>query len=133
MTSARLTPHSAARRRLILTRRGPGLEKAADAPEMFYWNPAGLPFDDALAAFSAPVTRVGVIGGTDVFGLFLSRYDVFFLTRARGLRLPGGRPVFPGVPAMTPEAVLGREGLAADAPRVLDAAAGVAVVAWRRR
>lgn len=123
---------SAERRRLILTRRGPGLEAATETPQVFYWNPAGLPFEEALKAFSAPVTRVGIIGGTDVFGLFLGRYDVFFLTRAPGVRLPGGRPVFPEVPALTPEAVLARHGLVAGERLVLDAASGVVVVAWRR-
>ena len=47
-----------------------------------------------------------MIGGTDVFDLFLDRYDSFYLTRGPRIRLPGGRPVFPGVPAPTPEAVL---------------------------
>jgi dihydrofolate reductase len=124
--------HSAGRRRLVLTRRGPGLEAATGEPQVFYWNPAGLPFEEALAAFARPVTRVGVIGGTDVFGLFLDRYDAFFLTRAPGIRLPGGRPVFPEVPMLTPEEVLTRHGLVAGDHLVLDADAGVAVAAWRR-
>lgn len=124
---------SAARRRLILTRHGPGLEAAAGTPQVFTWNPAALPFEDALKAFAAPVTRVGVIGGTEGFGFFLDRYDVFFLTRGPTPPLPGGRPVFPGVPAATPEEVMSRHGLTAAEHRVLDAAVGLAVTAWRRR
>ena len=123
---------SAERRRLILTRRGPGLEAATQSPQVFYWNPAGTPFEDALAAFDKPVTRIGVIGGTEVFGLFLPRYDVFWLTRGPTPPLPGGRPVFPQVPALTPEEVMTRAGLTAREHRVLDAKAGVAVDAWRR-
>ena len=123
---------SAQRRRLILTRRGPGLEAASQSPQVFYWNPAGTPFEDALAAFDKPVTRIGVIGGTEVFGLFLPRYDVFWLTRGPTPPLPGGRPVFPHVPALTPEEVLARAGLTAREHRVLDAEAGVTVDAWRR-
>jgi hypothetical protein len=123
---------SALRRRLILTRHGPGLAAAGEMPQVFAWNPEKLPFEAALSAFAAPVTRVGVIGGTDVFGLFLGRYDVFFMTRAAGISLPGGRPVFPGVPALTPEAVLARSGLVAGERLTLDAAHGVAVTAWRR-
>ena len=130
--SREVQTRSAERRRLILTRRGPGLEAATENPQVVYWNPAGLPFEEALKAFTAPVTRIGIIGGTEVFGLFLSRYDVFFLTRAPGIRLPGGFPVFPGVPALTPEEVLGRHGLVAGERDVLDAAHDVAVVAWRR-
>jgi dihydrofolate reductase len=125
-------PRSTGRRRLIMTRRGAGLEQVSDAPEVFTWNPAFLPFEDALAAFSAPVTRAGIIGGTDVFGFFLDRYDVFYLTRAPNLRLPGGRPVFPEVPALTPEEVLARHGLVEGDHLVLDAAAGIGVTAWRR-
>ncbi|HXD43691.1 MAG TPA: dihydrofolate reductase [Pseudolabrys sp.] len=123
---------SAARRRLIVTRRGAGLEAATDDPQVFYWNPAGMPFDEALKAFATPVTRAGIIGGTEVFGLFLGRYDAFFLTRGPRVRLEGGRPVFPGVPALTPEQVLGGAGLVADKPLILDAVNGIAVVAWRR-
>ena len=91
-----------------------------------------MPFEDALAAFDEPVTRVGIIGGTEVFGLFLPRYDVFWLTRGPSPPLPGGRPVFPQVPASTPEEVLVRSGLVAGEHLVLDAAAGVSVTAWRR-
>jgi len=54
---------------------------------------------------------IGVIGGTDAFGLFLDRYDFFYLSRAPNVRLPGGRPVFAGVPARTPEKVLLSNGL----------------------
>ena len=54
---------------------------------------------------------VGVIGGTEVFGLFLDRYDSFYLSRAPGVHLSGGRPVFPEVPTKTPEEVLTRHGL----------------------
>ena len=91
-----------------------------------------MPFEEALKAFSAPVTRVGVIGGTEVFGLFLDRYDVFYLTRGPNVKLPGGRPVFPEVPALTPEEVLTRHGMDAREREVLDAGKGVEVVAWRR-
>jgi len=72
-----------------------------------------------------------VIGGTDTFGLFLGiGYDVFHLTRANRVRLPGGRPVFPEVPARTPEEMLAAHGLAAGPPQVLDPAADVVLVTW---
>jgi hypothetical protein len=67
-----------------------------------------------------------------VFGLFLDRYDVFYLTRAPGVRLPGGRPVFPGVPAQTPEEVLEIHGLVRGERQVLDRAKDLTVVAWLR-
>jgi hypothetical protein len=64
--------------------------------------------------------------------MFLDRYDVFYLTRAPGVRLPGGRPVFPQVPARSPEAVLAGHGLVAGERTLLDAAKDLAVVGWRR-
>ena len=73
-----------------------------------------------------------MVGGTDVFGLFLPRYDLFHLTRAPGVKLPGGRPVFPEVPEKTPESILQHHGLKPDAPQVLDAAKNLNVVTWRR-
>jgi hypothetical protein len=96
------------------------------------WNPAGASFEQALAALAAPVASVGVIGGPQVFGMFLGRYDVFYLSRAPGVRLPGGRPVFPEVPARTPEEVLAGHGLVRGERKLLDAAKDVAVVSWRR-
>jgi hypothetical protein len=67
-----------------------------------------------------------------VFGLFLDRYDVFHLSRAPGVRLPGGRPVFPDVPARTPEEVLASHGLDPGQRQVLDPAVGLTVVSWQR-
>jgi dihydrofolate reductase len=120
------------RRRLILTRDVPAIGADPSNEKALFWNPAGASFKQALAAFASPVACVGVIGGTDVFGLFLDRYDVFYLTRAPGVRLPGGRPVFPGVPSRTPEEVLEIHGLVRGERQVLDPAADLAVVAWLR-
>jgi dihydrofolate reductase len=125
-------PRSHLRRRLILTREVPAIDADPSNERALFWNPAGASFEQALAAFAAPVARVGVIGGTDVFGLFLDRYDIFYLTRARAVRLPGGRPVFPGVPAQSPEAVLESHGLMRGERQVLDRAKDLAVVAWLR-
>jgi hypothetical protein len=77
--------------------------------------------------------EVAVSGGTGVFGLFLDiGFDVFHLSRAGRLVLPGGRPVFPEVPAKTPDQVLTGHGLKADPVRVLDAEKDVTLVRWRR-
>jgi hypothetical protein len=125
-------PHSALRRRLVVTRSVPALAPdSADAKTML-WNPAGASFEAAMTKLGVPDGIVGVIGGTDVFGMFLGRYDVFYLTRAPSGNLPGGRPVFPGVPEQTPEQVLTRHGYVAAERRVLDAAKGVVVTSWRR-
>ena len=76
-----------------------------------FWNPGGASFEQALIALGVRDGSVGVIGGTNVFGMFLDRYDVFYLSRAPGVRVPDGRPVFPNVPARTPEEVLANYGL----------------------
>jgi hypothetical protein len=125
-------PHSHLRRRLILTRQVPAIAADASNDKALLWNPAGASFEDALAALGMPDGSVGVIGGTDAFGMFLDRYDVFYLSRAPGVRLPGGRPVFPEVPERTPEEVLAGHGLAGGRRQVLDPAKGLVVVGWER-
>lgn len=98
-----------------------------------FWNPVGASFDQALAALGSPDRRVGVVGGAEVFGLFLDLYDVFYLTRAPDVRLPGGRPLFPGVSARTPDQILASHGLARGRRRLLDCSRRLAVETWRRR
>ena len=78
-----------------------------------------------------PQGSLAVIGGTSVFALFLDAYDVFHLSRAAGVLLPGGRPVFPGIPPRTPEDVLTAHGLAPDPQQVLDADKGLTLASWR--
>jgi hypothetical protein len=46
--------------------------------------------------------------------------------------LPGGRPVFPQVPVLTPDHVLEQSGMSPGEARVLDEAANVTVVTWNR-
>jgi hypothetical protein len=69
-----------------------------------------------------------------VFGLFLEiGYDSFHLSRARKVRLPGGRSLFLKLQReITPEEMLARHGLKPGAERVLDAIAGVTLVTWAR-
>ncbi len=73
-------PLAAQRRRLILTQRIAGIAADPSNPNALLWNPSGASFEDAVAAVGLPVRRVGVIGGTDVFALFLDRFDAFHLT-----------------------------------------------------
>jgi dihydrofolate reductase len=119
------------RRRLILTRRVATLAPDASNAKALLWNPAGASFEDAWTALGADGT-LAVIGGTEVFGLFLPRYDVFYLSHAPHVRLPRGRPVFPGVPARTPDAMLSSHGLVPGSVQVLDAANEVTVTTWQR-
>ena len=120
------------RKRLILTHRVSAIASDPNNNNALFWNPAGASLDQALAVLGTPDGNIAVIGGTDVFGMFLDCYDFFYLTRAPGVRLPGGRPVFPGVPERTPEDVLAGHGLKGGPPQPLDRKKGVTVVKWQR-
>ncbi len=126
-------PNAKQRRRLIVTRRIPTLAPHPENAKAVLWNPAGAPFEDAWQALGIADGLLEVIGGTDVFGLFLDiGYDAFHLSRAHHARLPGGRPVFPQVPARTPEDLLQSHGLKPGPERILDAEQEVTLVTWKR-
>ncbi len=124
-------PHSDRRHRIWVTARVKDIEVENATPKVVLWNPAGASFEDAWRALGID-GALGVVGGTVVFGLFLPRYDVFHLTRVSGVKLPGGRPVFPGVPEETPEQVMTKAGLREAGTRVLDTAHGLTVTEWQR-
>jgi len=125
-------PRSARRKRLIVTRGVVALAPDPANPNARLLNPAGLSLEQALAGLGVEDGPVAIIGGTEVFGLFLPRYDAFHLTRAENAEIPGGRPVFPDVPAKTPEEVLKGRGLKQGPRKMLDQKAGVSVVEWVR-
>ncbi len=120
------------RRRLILTRKVPAIADVPSNKNALFWNPGGASLDQAMAALGAADGSVGVIGGTDVFGFFLDRYDLFHLSRAPSVRLPGGRPIFPDVPTRTPEEILVGHGLEAGSRQLLDTVKGLTLVSWHR-
>ncbi|HYS48642.1 MAG TPA: dihydrofolate reductase [Xanthobacteraceae bacterium] len=127
-------PNSARRRRLVLTRQISAISEDPSNPKARLWNPAGAPFEEACRAAGVTTGVVAIIGGTDVFGLFLDiGYDAFNLSRANKVRLAGGRPVFPQVPARTPEEVLAEHGLEGGPVQVLDAQADATLVTWTRK
>jgi dihydrofolate reductase len=124
---------AARRRRLILTRRVPALGRDPQNPNAVLWNPAGASLDEAYAVLGASGGTLAVIGGTEAFGLFLELgYDTFHLSRAGHAQLPGGRPVFPGIPPGTPEELLTQSGLKPGVARILDAAAELTLTTWSR-
>ena len=115
-------PNSPRRRRLILTRRTASLATDPDKPNARFWNPAGASLEEACAALDCRAGTIAVIGGPFAFSLFLPiGYDVFDLSRAVKVRLPGGVPVFAeGRLGRTPEEVLSDAGLKAGPPQRLD-------------
>lgn len=124
-------PDAGRRNRIVLTRRIAGVARDPENARAVLWNPAGARFAEALSLMGVTGGRVAIIGGTDVFGLFLdSGYDVFHLTRTAKAHLPGGRPVFPGVPGHSPEGLMSRRGLKPGLARVLDPSVGLTLVTW---
>jgi dihydrofolate reductase len=125
-------PNSPMRKRVILSR---NVETVASDPEndnATLWNPAGASFEAACKHANISTGTIAIIGGPDVFGMFMERYDTFWLSEAPRVHLPNGEPCFPGVPARSPQALLASHGLQADSVKVLDAAHDVTVTAWRR-
>ena len=89
------------RRRLVVTRQVAGLAPDPDNPKARLWNPAGASFEAACAALGLSSGTIAVIGGPQVYTLFLKLgYDCFYLSRAVKVSLPGAvcRERFGGEP-----------------------------------
>jgi hypothetical protein len=125
-------PNSPRRKRIIVTRSIAAVAPDPSNPKATLWNPAGAAFEAACDHAGVHSGTAAVIGGPDVFGMFMDRYDTFWLSQAPRVRLPDGEPCFPGVPERSPQAVLAAHGLKAGETQILDAAAGVSVTPWRR-
>ena len=126
-------PNSPRRKRIVLTRTIERLAGDPSNPNATLWNPAGVPFDTACEAAGVTSGTIAIIGGPIVFGMFMDRYDTFYLSQAPHVHLPDGEGCFPGVPKRTPQKVLAAHGLKASEPEMLDPEFGVSVTAWRRR
>jgi dihydrofolate reductase len=126
-------PRAARRKRLVLTREIADIAPDPSRPNSLLWNPVGATLEQALAEHGVTDGTIAIIGGTDVFSMFLPRYDLFHLSHAPNAKIPGGRPVFTAVgPNASPEDVLTRHGLKPGPRRDLDPAAGVNVTTWQR-
>jgi dihydrofolate reductase len=125
-------PNSPQRRRVIVTRKVAGIAADPSNPKATLWNPAGASFETACDHAGVRAGTVAIIGGPDVFDMFLDRYDTFWLSQATRVWLPGGEPVFPGVPRRSPQEILAAHGLQPGESQILDAADGVTVTPWRR-
>jgi dihydrofolate reductase len=127
-------PHADRRKRLVLTHRTAALAPDPSHPHALLWNPNGATLEQALEKIGVGAGMIAIIGGPQVFSMFLPRYDAFHLSRASRAHIPGGLPVFTEVgPGVTPDDVLARHGLKPGPRRDLDAAAGVSLVTWTRR
>jgi dihydrofolate reductase len=120
-------PNSMSRRRLVVTRQVAGLAADPDNSKARLWNPAGASFEAACAALGLSSGTVAVIGGPQVYTLFLKLgYDCFHLSRAVKVHLPGGLPLFGG----DPDAALAAAGLKARPTLWLED--GLTLTDWER-
>ena len=89
-------------------------------------------FDEAWHRLGIEDGILAVVGGTNVFALFLSiGYDAFFLSRTL-TSIPRGRPVFPGVGnGVAVEEPFKQHGLVLRDTRMLDPASETVVQEWR--
>jgi dihydrofolate reductase len=115
-----------------LTRRIGSIAPDPSNPRATLWNPAGASFEAACDYAGVHSGTIAIIGGPEVFAMFLDRYDTFWLSLAPRVRLPGGEPCFPGVPQHSPQEILAAHGLKAGESQILDVADGVSVTPWRR-
>ena len=125
-------PNSPKRKRIILTTKIPSLAPDPSNPKATLWNPAGASFEAACERAGVRSGTIAIIGGPVVFGMFLDRYDVFWLSQAPHVRIPDGEPCLPGVPQRSPQDILAAHGLKAGQAQMLDAADDVSVTPWRR-
>jgi dihydrofolate reductase len=125
-------PNSPRRKRIILTRRIAAIAPDPSNPKATLWNPAGATFEAACDFAGVQSGTVAIIGGPNVFAMFMDRYDTFWLSQAPRVRIPDGEPCFPGVPARSAQQILAAHGLKAGEARLLDGADDVSVTPWRR-
>jgi dihydrofolate reductase len=126
-------PNSPKRKRIVVTRTVPDLGDDPSNPKAILWNPAGASFEAACDRIGVHEGTVAVIGGPNVFDMFLDRYDTFWLSQAPKVRVPGGEPAFPGLPRQTPQEILAHHGLRPGESQTLDKANGVTVTPWQRK
>jgi dihydrofolate reductase len=125
-------PNSPQRNRIIVTRTIGTIAPDPSNPKATLWNPAGANFEAACDHAGVRSGMIAIIGGPGIFGMFMDRYDTFWLSQAPGVRLPGGEPCFPGVPRQTPQEILAAHRLRAGEAQILDPAHDVHVTPWRR-
>lgn len=119
------------RRRMIVSSRSSGLEERADG---LWWNPDLLDWPTALARAVPEGGLIAVPGGQAVFDLFLGiGFDRFHLTRAHGVEVPGGRPLFSAVShTLTAEQILAMHGLQPGETVTIDPTVPVTLTPWNR-
>ena len=124
-------PNDRGRNRLVVSSSSAGIERRDGA---WWWNPGRAALVHALAEAVPGGGTVAVPGGRLIFDLFRTvGFDTFHLARCERVTIPGGIPLFSAVErGVTAEALLESDGLVPGTREILDSAAGVSVVTWRR-
>ena len=125
-------PNIHRRRRLIVSGSARGLERRADG---LWWNPGEVSVSEALHVAAPEGGIVAVPGGRSVFDLFLFRgFQAFHLSRAAGVVLKGGVPVFSGLDSCCDaRRHLVRAGLHPRPTRLLDPVGHVSLTVFEHR
>jgi hypothetical protein len=125
-------PNSPRRKRIILTRTVETVAADPSNSNAILWNPKGASFEAACDYAGLRSGIIAIIGGPTIFGMFMDRYDTFWLSQAPRVSLPGGQPCFPGVPNRSPQEILATHGLRPGKAKTLDQVEGVIVTPWQR-
>ena len=117
--------------RLVLSGGVAGLEQR---PDGWWWNPARVGWTEVAERLLPRGGDVAVPGGQPVFDLFLQiGFDEFHVSRAHGVRLPGGRAIFSACEkGLSARDVLAKAGLSLSETIPLDPAHGVDMEIRRR-
>ena len=129
--SHELEPNIHQRLRLVVSREAAGLEQR---PDSWWWDPRRVTWEKVAAQLLPTGGLIAVGGGQVVFDLFLMiGYDGFHLSRAHGVKLPGGRSVFSSAnAALSAATALEQHGLKLSERIPLDPVHGVEMTIWRR-
>ena len=129
--SHELEPNERGDQRLVVSRRVAGLERRADG---WWWNPVRIMWPAVVEQVLPLGGAVAVPGGQGVFDMFLQiGFDAFHLSRAHGVKLPGGRSIFSACDrGLSAGEVLAEAGLSPSEKIALDPEHGVDMVIWRR-
>jgi dihydrofolate reductase len=130
--SAEGGPKEHLRKRLRITRRVQRIVNDPNNSNVVLWNPGTASFPEAWDKLGIDGGTLAVVGGTDVFALFLAiGYDAFYLSRASGVSVRHGRPVFPGVGNdVVPEEPLRQQGFVLRSKKVLDPDTDTVLEEW---
>src|SRR5271154_3282541 len=82
-------PNSPRRKRIVVTRSVAAIAPDPSNPKAVLWNPSSAAFEAAAELAGVRSGTVAIIGGPEIFALFMDRYDTFWLSQAPRVRIPG--------------------------------------------